>query len=267
MSDWVSTHAVQGTYDESYFVNPKTGRFCFPKYKRDARFRVQIIDKTNYREEIWNDLDSEEKREFSIYDFEDFFPSLELEVDDFESFIRKVKKSEMEPLGYVHGHRDVVIELLGEDPEELIGLGAEDDLFDRMLNEGYLYLWEPMTGEQKDDLLHSFTATTLKVACKASGLKQSGKKTVLIDRLIQSNANLDLFRLGIMSPQLIEWLQGLIELYIGEVSANADRFHPIYLEEIWDVAEDCGFPLLENRLEQIRDSKYWQCRFDHNGGW
>jgi len=76
-------HGVKGTFDESYFVNPKTGNFQFPKYKHDKKYLVKIIDETEYSE-FWDGFSAEEKREYSIYDFENDI-SYCIEINNVES--------------------------------------------------------------------------------------------------------------------------------------------------------------------------------------
>lgn len=61
-------------FDKSYFLDPDTNRFKFPKYNKDNKgFLVEIKDITNYKEYYFDDYSKAERERFSFEDFEKIF--------------------------------------------------------------------------------------------------------------------------------------------------------------------------------------------------
>jgi len=82
--------AKDGTFDKTYFIDPDTNKFKFPKYNKDNnKFLVQIKDITNYREIYFDGYNKMERENFSFEDFEKIFAQPELEIESFEDFLEK----------------------------------------------------------------------------------------------------------------------------------------------------------------------------------
>jgi hypothetical protein len=54
------------SFDDSLFVDPNTGKFKFPNYRDNKKYLVEIRDETDYRDQFWNHLDREEKRQYNL---------------------------------------------------------------------------------------------------------------------------------------------------------------------------------------------------------
>lgn len=85
----VEKAAIPGTFDSSYFINQNNNNFRFPKYRSTKSSIVKIVDETDYREDIWQMLEPQEKKEFDISDFSKHFISADIETDPFLSFFDK----------------------------------------------------------------------------------------------------------------------------------------------------------------------------------
>lgn len=55
-----------GSFVDSLFVDPNTGKFNFPNYRDNKEYLVEIRDETDYREQFWNHLDREDKRQYNL---------------------------------------------------------------------------------------------------------------------------------------------------------------------------------------------------------
>jgi len=84
-------------FDESYFVDPVTGSFCFPQYRYTGEQLVEINDTTDYQS-YWvgeGNLTPEEICNYGITDFERDLCGLEnceleMEIDTIEDFVKKI---------------------------------------------------------------------------------------------------------------------------------------------------------------------------------
>src|SRR5882757_9553534 len=75
--------AIEGSYDKRYFVDETTGLFCFPRYNKDWQCLVSIRDLTPYKNQYFSYLGPEQRKAFSIDDFEAKFDYPCWEVQDF----------------------------------------------------------------------------------------------------------------------------------------------------------------------------------------
>jgi len=252
--------AIPGTFDASVFINPKTGKFQFPKYKHDPQFIVKIIDSTNYKEEYdWEDLDAREKREFGLTDFEFGFVSSDIEVEPISILFSKKNRAHLEPLGYLVEHWGVVEKLISPLDDEQDWFIADTPVLKRLVEDGYLLTWEPVTPEQRTLYLDTFPIPRLKEVCKKAGLKVARRKQELIEELLAVDTPLDLPPAAVQGPLFYEWVEGLLDLYVTDIKRNADRFHPLYLPDVWEMAVENAEEIepLRKRIMQVIDTKYW----------
>ena len=251
-------HALPGTYDESYFVNPKTKKFQFPKYRHDNRFMIKIIDSTDYKDAFdWYDLDAEERKEYSIRDFENDFSYVDLEVEPFENLFYTSSKSHLKPLEELKGQWGLVESLLLGDAEG-VTVTTNKQIINKLLSEGYLFQRVVASKVDKLKYYRSFTVTQLREACDKSGVKRGRNKQETIDRMIESEKEFDFPPVLIRSPKFDKWFSGLIQVYINDIRRNADRFHPLYHYEIWDCAADQNdLPAVKDAIAKLADSEYW----------
>lgn len=250
-------HAKPGTFDESEFIHPETGRFQFPKYKHDKSYLVKIKDMTSYREDMWFDMTAAEKREFTLRDFEFSYCGCDIEVEDFEDFFGKPGNHYLGDLVRLRNQMDTVIELLDAGREgEVVDLSGkiEQDL----VKGGYVFQQDIVSLDDKRESFGLLTVAGLKNLARDKGLKLGGKKDELIQRLMDSGYEFDLPKLYTPAPSFYEWIEQVGEGYVAEVRRNAARFHPLYHEEIWDLADGAGFDEVEAKIEAVRSSRYWR---------
>lgn len=250
-------HARAGTFDVEEFINPKTGRFQFPKYKHNQRYLVKIVDQTDYRGDIWDNLDSDEKRDFSLHDFELEFCSADIEVDDFETFFNNTSNQYLGDLKVLCGNFELIDELLyAMESDELCCL---DDKVEKSLTDGgYVYIRDFVCPQDKRQWYDSFTMPVLKELAKQKGLKLGGKKADLVDRMVESGYQFDFPQAYVPSPKFYEWLDAVADGYIAEIQKNAKRFHPLYHEDIWLAVEDSGLDIIGDKVKAILATKYWE---------
>ena len=128
----------------------------------------------------------------------------------------------------------------------------------RLLDDRYLFQCNIASDKDKLHYFQSFKVTDLKQACKKVGVKTGKSKQETIDRMIESKKTFNLPIAVIPAPAFIEWFNGLVDFYISEIRRNADRFHPLYHEEIWDNASGQTYILaVENAIDAIKQSPYW----------
>jgi hypothetical protein len=252
-------HAKRGTFDESYFFHPETKRFRFPKYKHEKRFLVRIRDHTDYRSEFWADLDAEERREYSMLDFEMAFCGPELEVEGLETLFYKSTAKHLEPLSVLRGQWGILQSLL-EIKDDWFIADHESRVIQTLID-GYLLTRCPSSFEDKLKYFGQFNATELRRVAKAAGVQPGRNKQETIDRMIVSELSFDLPPAVVPHPRLYEWFSNLVELYVDDIKANADRFHPLYIPEIWEAALDANdCPLVETAIKEVIESRYWADR-------
>jgi hypothetical protein len=91
--------AVTGSFDGSAFINPKTGGFCYPKYKSTTSAIVKIKDNTNYREDFTTFGDIDDSNDpMLLFELELFSATLDFELTSFEDvFDSIVRRAELSP--------------------------------------------------------------------------------------------------------------------------------------------------------------------------
>lgn len=262
-------HAKPGTYDTSVFSHPETGKFTFPKYKRDSRFLVQIKDLTNYREELWDGLDLEEKREYDFKSFEYDLSSVcfEFEVDPFETFFKRLKKEDLEPYSFLRNKPDIIEELANCLDDDDLEFHADEESEGKLLQAGLVEeVLEPVnTEDEKRQHLKGQTKDELKPLCKAAGVAVSQRKSDIIDQLLDAEIEIEPVVWLKPTQAARAFIQSLSRWYVDELKGNLERFHPGYVEpvitEAMEQAGQDGMPQLENLLSEEIETQYWRSRY------
>lgn len=253
--------AKSGTFDRSYFVDDKTGGFCFPKYKHDKKYLVKIKDETPYRDLYWSHLDREEKASFSLRTFEEEQHCFDLEVDSFDTFVEKPGNQYLGDLKPIRKDLMIVEELIGSLHDgELCFLDEKTEKL--LVKHGMVCKRDIVSEQDKQTLLKDLTATTLKDIARKNELKTSGSKADLLQRVIESGAEIEFDACYVASPKLMEWYDSLINGYLFEIRKNLERFHPLYHEDAWRSAEGGGFDAVDIKLDRVRRSRYWLSMMD-----
>lgn len=251
-------HALLGTFDESFFRNPKTGKFQFPKYKHDNKFLIKITDNTDYRDEYWDGLDAEERREYTLEDFENDFSGPDLEVDSFDTLFYKPSTSHLKPLEYLKGHWNVVESLMSCEDNEWLAIKQDSKPMKILLEEGYLFERVISTDEDKLYYFRSFNVTDLRSACKDVNVNPGKTKQEIIDRMIESKKIFNLPIAVVRAPKFEDWFNSLVRFYIEDIRSNSDRFHPLYIGDIWDCVQgQTSISAVEDAIDEVIQTKYW----------
>jgi len=138
-------------FDESYFVDPVTGNFRFPKYSFTGEQLVEIDDNTEYQLHFWEDanLTVTEIRNYGITDFErDLIGldncELEIEIDNLEEFARKIPGDFFRPYPKLEAFRDHLAKLIYKFGSEDAWFGSYNEDFRKTLLEyGLSCKYEP----------------------------------------------------------------------------------------------------------------------------
>jgi len=261
-------HAKEGTFDESQFFSPKTGKFKFPKYRSPRGALVKIVDVTDYREDIWIDLEPEDKRNFSIEDFEHFCGDAEIEVEQFNETILKPSHPVLKEIPCLKGKgeelEDLMLVIEDVPPKsEVVLWGADFEM--KLFKEGYLQEHqfespEALVEEQKN-FIQRHKVSELKDLCKSIGESTNGKKQELVERLI---TRID----DIQTPVFLKPTTALFELidrcrdaYVDDVRNTIDDWHPTVIKSVWDCAEIESFDSgVKKRVKVILAGHYWTDR-------
>ncbi len=269
------TSALPGTYDKSYFNNPETGRFQFPKYKHDKRFKVRITDTTNYRDMCqWDLLDSEERQNFSMSDFEHYFNCPDIEVDDFNEFLNQMGTQGFEQYKFLKG-RGAEIEEIAYEVQQTGYAKSSDPFRQELLARGYVNVFDFRTVDEKDDfirqILDEMKVGELRAACIKEGIdtKSEGKelkKDELLTLILQSGKGSRMVdpRIQPIVPNetFHQMLDSTYDAYIADIKENLKRFHPLYCPTVWDEVslsvDKSTHPALSEKVKDVIDSKYWE---------
>lgn len=250
-------HARKGTFDSSYFTDPQTRRFCFPKYKHDNKYLVKIRDTTNHREDHWVGFTREEKSQYTLRDFEENAYGFDLEVDPFSAFAAKAGNPYLGELKPLRADLEFAEELIDSFHfEEFCFL---DEKSERVLvKHGYVFQRDIVSGEDKKTVMEDLSMASLRELARPHGIKLGGRKAELRQRLIDSGVEFDLPSCYVASPKLMAWYAGMVNGYVSEIKKNAARFHPIYHQNIWSEADGGGeYNAVEIKLDAIRKTEYW----------
>lgn len=262
--------AILGTFDESVFINPSNNKFRFPKYKSSTNALVEIIDKTNYSE----DLDPEEKRNYSIKDFEFRFSGSEIEIAPFWSIFDKKNTSHLEPHRYLKGHGRELSNLIDEFEKAIeykrnnknYYVVADAEWIDNLLADGYISVYHFSDNEENlkyktQYLLKSFSVEDLKNICKGSGLKTTLKKAQLIDQILSKGCTLNIPTAVIKNDNFDSMMKKFYHVYIEDIKNTIDSWHPLIIQEVWGfVPTDSECEAVGEIAKNIIANPYWNER-------
>jgi len=270
----VCKRALSGTFEESYFVDPNTGFFRFPKYRKDNKCIVQIKDITNYKEDMWDDLDADEKKNFNISDFEFNFVSADIEIDSFWNIFDRRNQKHLGDYQYLSGHGRELEELNYEfeNRDESYHIFASNELMKKLLDNGRL---QCCTFESEDDrkacrdeYLNSLKVSELKEICIKAGLKTSLNKQGLINQIISSGLEMDYPPVVEANVAFHKMMDHFHQLYVDDVYSSIDRWHPLVIREVWEyIATDVDSNGVIEKAKEIIASKYWEDRLSEQPLW
>lgn len=252
-------------FNEAIFINPKNNKFRFPKYKTPKGSLVQIKDVTDYREEYWNHLDPEAKREYSIIEFENDIASgcLEFEVDGFDTFVRRLKKEKFEPYTYFStktNREDFIvtieeIEFFQDQEKENYPQFSDQTinqmLADNLVTEIYIKI------EDTEQYLNKLLKNDLKPYCDTHGVLFKQNKANIISDLIEHDVKIAPEKNYILTPKFYGYVNQIFDLYIDALKETVTIFHPIYYPQILEYAKDEVPYTLSKNIQKLIDSKYW----------
>ena len=262
-------YAINNSFDDSFFKS-EDGKFKFPRYKSEKENLVKIKDITPYSD-FWKILDSKEKACFSIKDFDHHYDGdgmIEVQVDDFWDFMKKLKILNLKPYEYLKGHidgLDYLIFYIEEKPEDVPYIYPKDHLEKTLFKNGILSTYEFKSEQEAHEYykvhLNSLMVTELKELSKNAGLKPSLKKQELIDQLLANNIVNNLPKPYIKNEKFDEMINHFYDLYIKDIQNQIDKWHPYYIEAVWlEVQGNMTFPetsQLAIKINKIINEEYW----------
>lgn len=262
--------AIPESFDESVFQNKDNTKFKFPKYKSTKKSLIEIKDESTYKDDIWELLKPDEKRTFSIIDFEKHFDYSEIEVESFWKIFDKVT---IKSVPYLK-EEDMDIEGLDYDLNEIQSkkknyLIADNPLAQRLLEDGFLSEYEFKTSEEKQefeqkalvDHLNFLKVSDLKEICKKNGLKTTLKKAELIKQILIEKCEVKIPKPFIKNKKYDMLMNKCAQLYIEDVKKTIDTWHPLIIQEVWKaVSTDADFHEVEKMAKGILKEAYWEDR-------
>jgi hypothetical protein len=267
--------AVIGTFDGSAFVNPKSGGFCYPKYKSPTSAIVKIKDSTKYREDFTT-LDSPHAswNPMLLFEIELYDATLDLELASFEDvFDLIVRRAELFPK----------LRGLGS---ELLSLASDPDYFQvetnpnfpsgfklfvesdqQLLDAGMLQTFSVEPGSELEKVVRkatveSFNIEKLKKICDENKLPKNGKKDELIARILDANSVFpSLPMVTLNSRKLSALLDLMTDIYIDDIKSSIDKWHPLFIKHVWSAAKDwADCDIVERKIDVIVANPYWLSR-------
>jgi hypothetical protein len=267
--------ALSGSFDVSVFVNPKTGRFRYPRYKSPTSAIVKIKDNTDYREDFtaFSDID-DANDPMLCFEYELYSATLDLELTSFEDvFDSIVRRAELPPR--LQGIGSELLSL-ASDPgffpnEDNRGLPEGFHLLDdyelHFLDTGMLQTFPIEPGSELEGIvrkasLESFNVENLKKICDENTLSKSGKKDELIERILAAKAvfqSMPLVRAN--SRKLNSLLDLMTDIYVDDIKSSIDQWHPLFMKHVWSAAKDwADCEIVERKIDAILATPYWATR-------
>ena len=253
-----------GSFDDSLFVDPSTGKFKFPNYRDNKKYLVEIRDETDYREQFWNHLDREEKRQYNLDRFNWDIESggVIIEVEGFLEIFRPENRQTFSQFEMLY--RLDIEELLDtletnhqKSDLDLVWVAPSDPAF-QSVRDGYL---EQVKTVEAIDHWRNLKVSEIKKVCTTAGIKVGiKKKDELIQELIENNIQYpnEMSLPYQPSAKCREALDNAISIYIEAVKENADRFHPTYIAYIWDAAIDANsYTYVAQAIRDAISYQYW----------
>lgn len=267
--DGTFPRAVEGSFDMSFFVSSE-GKFKLPRYGTTKGAIVKIKDITDHKE-FWRNYDSDQKKHFSMKDFElDIRGYNELDVEDFWSFIYRLGIDDLKPYQFLKKNiqeLEPLVYEIEELNEEKNYIPQNNDLKRACHKNGVLseYKFEDKAEKQKyyENHFSTLTVAELKNSSKNLNLKTTLKKADLVKQLVE---NMDLISIdpplekNYKFDEMIKYFGGK---YITAIRNQIDTWHPFYIEAVWE-AVDGSFPsevkVLKEVIDKVMMEKYWEER-------
>lgn len=254
--------AREGSFNKNDFIIEGTNKFKFPKYNQDnSKYLVKVKDNTNYKEYYFDGYSKEEKDNFTFDDFEKIFISPELEIESFEDFIERLNSNYFE-------------KAIGKKQTLFLFEEFEDFLNDKEANDGSLILDRKNSNKLEElnyiikadeqfnqtEYISTLSHNELENLCKQNSIKPFKTKKALTNQVLGLKLDLDIpFILVNPTEKLKKYFSSFIELYISELKKSADRFHPLYIESIFQealYANDNKY--VNNLIKDIIESGFWK---------
>jgi hypothetical protein len=231
--------AIEDTFDNSFFFTEE-GKFKFPRYKSMKGSLVKIKDVTPYNE-MWQSFGSKEKASFTMKDFDlhiEFM--IEVEVDEFWDFMKKLNLSNLKPYECVKGQIDKLESLVIEfeehnedEPYIYPYSGLEKSLYEKGTLSTYDFQSELELYDYYVEYLSSLRVADLKEISKNAGLRTTLKKQELIDQILERNLVDNIPKPYVKNQNFDEMMKYFYHLYIKDIQKQIDRWHPYYIEAVW----------------------------------
>lgn len=267
--------ALPGTFDGLAFVNPKTGGFCYPKYKSPTSAIVKIKDSTNYREDFTTLSNKDESCDPMLsFEFELFDATLDLELSSFEDvFDLIVRRAELSPelrgLGkeLMFHATDANHSVLENNANLPNGFQLFHENDRPLMDVGLLQTFPVELGSELDRTVKkmsvdSFSVEKLKSICEENKLPKSGKKDELITRILAANSvfhSMPLVRVN--SRKLNSLLDLMTDIYIDDIRSSIDKWHPLFMKHVWFAAKDwADCEIVDRKIDAILANPYWSTR-------
>ena len=254
--------AVEGSYDKSYFVDEATGLFCFPRYNKDWQCLVSIRDLTPYKNQYFSYLGPEQRKAFSIDDFETKFQYPCWEVQDFPDFLENLP-----PGCFNKGiSRKEVLGLFEHFEEFINGETPADDYFETNLDcvaalQVGLVESVDKSSIKPEKLWDEYVSPNkVEEICKANGIQPTKRNSANIKKLLEKNIPFPYD--GVRPTQLLkDCYASFVDLYIEEIKRSTDHFHPLLFKSLWDeVYRECMNENVEKKVKHILAVPYWKDR-------
>lgn len=254
--------AIKGSVQESNYINPSTGRFKMYKPPQTKRYLVRIKDSTNYADELFDCLDKEEKARFSIRDFESTSKYIDyrFEIDSLDEMYEKLgdkKKIELWP--YDFDFREIIDDF-EDDFEFEVPAKYLTEEESKKFPAGFL---APINYQEHEiELWDQLKVPRLKEICRENNISIANKKKAsLIESLNESEIKYtaDIKFPYKLTDDLKAAIQPIVNVYIGELRKNIDRFHPLQIPIIWEQASEVmNADIVGDEIEKILESEYWK---------
>lgn len=273
MSEFFS--AVTGSFDRSAFVNPKTGGFCYPKYKSPISAIVKIKDSTNYREDFTTLSDIDDSSDpMLLFELELYEATLDLELASFEDvFDFIVRRAELFPklrglgseLSSIASDPDHFQDEANPDFPKGFQLFHENDR--QLLDAGMLQTFPVEPGSELEKIvrkasIESFNVEKLKRICDENKLSKSGKKDELIERILATKVVFQSMPLVMANSRKLNSLLDLMtDIYVDDIKSSIEKWHPLFIKHVWSAAKDwADCEIVDRKIDTILAKPYWATR-------
>jgi hypothetical protein len=254
-------HAIDGSYDETCFIDPKAGAFRFPKYDTGADSLVRVRDKTRYNRDNFMTLEDKPLWEYTIDDFEHDFDYAEFDIPSIECLFRPKNKQHFAPFDYLIRAKNEIDALEGclEDRRRNPFVRVTSKVYAQLERDGFatevpldreFVLKELNSKYQKADLV--------------TVAEKNGIKAALLERLLDAGA-LHAQKAVRPTDRFETLIVALVDVYLTDIRKNTDHFHPRYLEWLWEEVADANdgqWEYLDARIDEIRNEQYWLNRLE-----